>query len=269
MAGQRIEVEYAPFWPRVGAMLIDTLLIAMIATPFLVLVYGPAYWLHEGLIAGPADFLISWVMPAIATLLFWHYRQATPGKIALSMRVVDADTGETLSGGQALGRYLAYFVAMAPLFLGVIWVAFDPRKRGWHDKLAGSVVVRASSRGAAPVHFRDAPRNREATEADARAPFSRERPDNTVVWVLLALVVALAWLLALREKPAIPVTPDWATQRTFAMPPAVAPPVASAPPVAPLPVPPAYHEPTAAERRDAQRRADEAMKIIEKTTPEM
>ena len=103
--------------------------------------------------AGPADFLISWILPAIAVIAFWFYRQATPGKSALSLRVLDADTGERLSLGQAVGRYLGYFVSIIPLCIGLIWVAFDSRKQGWHDKLAGTVVVRAKSRGSQPVRF--------------------------------------------------------------------------------------------------------------------
>jgi len=44
-------------------------------------------------------------------------------------------------------------VAMIPLFAGIIWVAFDPRKQGWHDKLAGTVVVRPKRRGPEAVRF--------------------------------------------------------------------------------------------------------------------
>ncbi len=71
----------------------------------------------------------------------------------LSLRVVDATTGNTLSVGQSLGRYLGYYVSTIPLLIGLIWVAFDSKKQGWHDKLAGTVVVRARSRGSEPVKF--------------------------------------------------------------------------------------------------------------------
>lgn len=148
------EVEYAGFWIRVGAALIDTLLLAAIMLPLLVSIYGWAYF-GEGttFFAGPADFLISWILPAVAVIAFWLTRQATPGKMVLSLRVVDATTGDTLSIGQSLGRYLGYYVSTIPLLLGLIWVAFDSRKQGWHDKLAGTVVVRSKSRGAEPVRF--------------------------------------------------------------------------------------------------------------------
>lgn len=73
--------------------------------------------------------------------------------MAVSVRVVDADTGGPLTVGQSIGRYVAYFVSILPLFLGILWVAFDPRKQGWHDKLAGTVVVRSKQYGTEPVRF--------------------------------------------------------------------------------------------------------------------
>ena len=147
------QLEYVGFWPRVGAALIDTALIAMICWPIVTMIYGRKYWLSEAMIKGPADFLISWVMPAVAVVLFWVYRQATPGKIAIGARIVDAVTGEKPSTGQLIGRYFAYYVSIIPLMLGLVWVAFDPRNQGWHDKLAGTVVVRAKNRGPVPVKF--------------------------------------------------------------------------------------------------------------------
>ena len=151
---QPTDVEYAGFWIRVGAALIDTLLIVAVTFPLLLWIYGWSYFGDEtGFIAGPADFLISWVAPAIAVILFWLYRQATPGKMMLSLRVVDATTGGTLSVGQSIGRYFGYYVSMIPLFIGMIWVGFDSKKQGWHDKLAGTVVIRSKARGAEPVRF--------------------------------------------------------------------------------------------------------------------
>lgn len=67
--------------------------------------------------------------------------------MAISAKIVDARTGQPASTGQLIGRYFAYFVAMLPLFLGIVWVAFDKRKQGWHDKLAGTVVVKQKKRG--------------------------------------------------------------------------------------------------------------------------
>lgn len=146
-------LEYAGFWVRVGASLIDTVLMLLVTFPLLLAIYGWQYFSAEEMIAGPADFLISWVLPAVAVVLFWVHRQATPGKAVFSLRVVDADSGESLSVGQSIGRYLAYFLSSLPLGLGLIWVGLDSHKQGWHDKLANTVVVRPKKRGPQPVSF--------------------------------------------------------------------------------------------------------------------
>lgn len=148
------DLEFVGFWPRVGAALIDSLLILVICVPLVTMIYGREYWASSRILQGPADFLINWVLPAIAIVLFWVYRQATPGKMAIAARIVDARTGERPSTRQLVVRYLGYYVAMLPLMLGILWVAFDPRKQGWHDKLAGTVVVRPKKRGPVPVNFR-------------------------------------------------------------------------------------------------------------------
>lgn len=146
MAPNTSELEYVGFWLRVGASLIDTVLVAMIAWPVLTAVYGREYWTSDVLLHGPVDFLVSWVLPAVAVLLFWTYRQATPGKIAIGARIVDAGTGAAPTNGRLFIRYLGYYVSTLPLLLGFLWVAFDSRKQGWHDKMAGTVVVRPRRR---------------------------------------------------------------------------------------------------------------------------
>jgi uncharacterized RDD family membrane protein YckC len=138
------EIQYVGFWARVGAAVIDTIILLVIISPLLVAIYGWAYYDGDktGFIAGPADFFLNWILPAIVSIAFWLSKQATPGKMVISAKVVDAKTGGTLSPGQAIGRYLGYFVSLLPLGLGIFWVAFDAKKQGWHDKLAGTVVLR-------------------------------------------------------------------------------------------------------------------------------
>ncbi|MNY84055.1 RDD family protein [compost metagenome] len=147
------QLEYAGFWSRTGAALIDGILLLLITMPILIFIYGWEYLEAEDLVMGPADFLISWVLPALATVLFWLYKNATPGKMAIKAQVVDAQTGHSISVGQAMLRYLGYFLAILPLGLGIFWVAFDSRKQGWHDKIAGTVVVKRTNTGPEPVRF--------------------------------------------------------------------------------------------------------------------
>ena len=139
---EKAGIEYVGFWARVWAAIIDSLMISLIVFPVLIAIYGWVYFDSEKFIQGPVDLLISWIFPAAAVVGFWIYKSATPGKMVISAKIVDARTGKNPSRTQLIGRYFGYFVSMAPLMLGIIWVAFDKRKQGWHDKLAGTVVVR-------------------------------------------------------------------------------------------------------------------------------
>ena len=145
------EEEYAGFWIRTGAAIIDTILIVIIIAPILTVIYGKDYWMSESFSQGVWDVLLNYIVPAIAVILFWVSKSATPGKMALRLKIVDAKTGEKPSTGQFIGRYLGYYVSMIPLFLGIIWVGIDKRKQGWHDKLAGTVVIRNNKKE--PVRF--------------------------------------------------------------------------------------------------------------------
>ena len=138
------EQEYAGFWIRTGAAIIDTILILIIILPILTAIYGTDYWVSESFIQGYWDVLFNYILPAIAVIIFWVYKSATPGKMATKLTIVDAKTGGKPSTGQFIGRYLGYYVSMIPLFLGIIWVGIDKRKQGWHDKLAGTVVIRTN-----------------------------------------------------------------------------------------------------------------------------
>lgn len=145
------EQEYAGFWIRTGAALIDTILILIITLPILTAIYGPDYWSGESIFLGFWDALLNYILPAIAVIVFWVYKSATPGKMATKLTIVDAKTGGKPSTGQFIGRYLGYYISMIPLFLGIIWVGIDKRKQGWHDKLAGTVVIRSNK--TEPVKF--------------------------------------------------------------------------------------------------------------------
>ena len=89
-----------------------------------------------------ADYIFQVVVFFIVVLLFWVYKSATPGKMLLSMRIVDAETFEAPSHKQYILRFFGYFLSVIPLSLGFFWIALDKRKQGWHDKLAGTVVIK-------------------------------------------------------------------------------------------------------------------------------
>ena len=145
------DLEYAGFWVRVGASLIDTVLMMIIIWPILTMIYGQDYWLGESFVYGFWDFIFNYILPAIAVIVFWMYKSATPGKMALKLSIVDAKTGGKPTTGQLVGRYLAYYVSAIPLLMGFIWVGIDKKKQGWHDKLAGTVVLKSTA--PEPVSF--------------------------------------------------------------------------------------------------------------------
>lgn len=133
---------YVGFWQRVLASLIDTAIVALISAPLMYLVYGEMHPQTDVFIIGPMDVIINYLLPFIGVILFWVYKSATPGKMVIKAQIVDAKTGNKPSVKQSVIRYLGYFVSTIPFGLGLMWVGWDKRKQGWHDKLANTVVVK-------------------------------------------------------------------------------------------------------------------------------
>ena len=133
---------YAGFLIRLGGTIIDIILLLAVIWPILFVAYGPPYFMSDDLFLGPLDVLLNWVFPSIATIAFWIAKGATPGKMALGVRIVDAADGGRPDTAQFIGRYVASVLSLLALGLGYLWIVFDVRKQGWHDKLAGTVVVR-------------------------------------------------------------------------------------------------------------------------------
>jgi uncharacterized RDD family membrane protein YckC len=137
----QLESQPVGFWKRVLASLIDTVLIILITWPILYTIYGAAYFEGTQMSHGALDFLLTWFFPSVAVIVFWVYKSATPGKMAIGAKVVDAKTGGNVPVGRLILRYFGYYVSAIPLGLGLLWVGWDPRKQGWHDKIAGTLVV--------------------------------------------------------------------------------------------------------------------------------
>jgi uncharacterized RDD family membrane protein YckC len=135
--------EYVGFWRRVLATVIDTLLQLVVIVPLLLAIYGREYMAlaQVSAFAGFWDFVIQFVLPTIAVLVFWRYWGATPGKMAVSAKIVDADSGGPPATSRLVLRYLAYLVSLLPLGLGFLWIAIDRRKQGFHDKIAHTIVI--------------------------------------------------------------------------------------------------------------------------------
>jgi len=134
--------KYAGFWVRFGATIIDSILMSLIIWPLLFLLDGPQILDPDYTGFSPMGLVIQVVLPIVGVILFWVYRSATPGKILLNLKIVDADTGGKPSTGKFVLRYIGYILSTVALLIGFIWVAFDKRKQSWHDKLSNTVVIR-------------------------------------------------------------------------------------------------------------------------------
>jgi len=129
---------YVGFWQRLAAFLIDWLVVFVVYGPLVIVAFGSEYFSLE--VPRYWDAATGLVI-AVGTLLFWRYQGATPGKIAIAARIVDAQTGGSPGTARLVVRFFAYIVSALPLCLGFLWIAFDRRKQGWHDKIAGTVVI--------------------------------------------------------------------------------------------------------------------------------
>ncbi len=139
--------HYAGFWRRVAASLIDTVLFVALVTPLMLYLasIGIVDEWSSGRLLDPQGQSVSDLVIQIAvvviTVFFWVRFRGTPGKLLMGCHVISLRTGEAIGWGQALVRYLAYFVSILPLMLGILWVGWDRRKQGFHDKIARTVVV--------------------------------------------------------------------------------------------------------------------------------
>ena len=150
-------IAYAGFWIRVVALLIDEiilfvpLVIVFIATEGstftnytncvqsgeLTTVCSSAYLGSVGLFE-----LVALGASAVYSILLWALFGGTLGQRMLGLHVVDAATGQNIGLGRSIGRYVGFVISAIALDIGFIWAAFDPRKQGWHDKIASTFVVR-------------------------------------------------------------------------------------------------------------------------------
>lgn len=110
----------ARFWERLAAGFLDIILV------------------------GIATIIVHPLWPVIALAYFsalWAWKGTTVGGIVVGLKVVRTD-GKPLTFAVALVRSLAAAFSVVVLFLGYLWIAWDPEKQGWHDKIAGTLVLR-------------------------------------------------------------------------------------------------------------------------------
>jgi uncharacterized RDD family membrane protein YckC len=139
MAYSAPAASYGGFWIRAVAFIIDAIILGIVAgilaAIFHVNIQDPGSSSYQG--GGGLSLLIQLVYFAG----LWTYMGASIGQRIFGLRVVDANTGQPIGLGKAALRWLGMYVSFIVCLIGVIWVAFDGRKQGWMDKIAGTVVL--------------------------------------------------------------------------------------------------------------------------------
>jgi uncharacterized RDD family membrane protein YckC len=148
--------KFAGFWRRLVAYVIDStiitiiffvlFMIAMMAFLFGAMSVDSSEWLADLIDPTRASslFIFTWIFYAAMMLAYFTYFHGatgrTPGKMLLGLQVLSAD-GTPISYSIAFLRAVGYLVSGVLFNIGFIWAAFDKRKQGWHDKIAGTVVI--------------------------------------------------------------------------------------------------------------------------------
>jgi len=149
-----MEACFGGFWRRVVAYAIDNAILQVFYIILFIaglLIRGDNQTGWQGMDMALSDSFpdvgVIWVYYLITLFLdmiyfTWFHGSVgqTPGKMLLGLRVVQA-TGEPMTFGLAFLRWVGYLISKLVVYLGFIWIAFDHRKQGWHDKIAGTIVV--------------------------------------------------------------------------------------------------------------------------------
>ncbi|HEY0960760.1 MAG TPA: RDD family protein [Pseudomonadales bacterium] len=134
-------VKFAGFWSRLLAAVLDSIIQLLVLVPLFLVVFGPDIMADTTVLETPLGYTLNYGLPLLYVVVCWIWKSATPGKIMMGMAIVDADSGGKPPALRLVVRYVAYYISALPLFIGFLWVAFDRRKQGFHDKLARTVVV--------------------------------------------------------------------------------------------------------------------------------
>ncbi|HTL68438.1 MAG TPA: RDD family protein [Lacunisphaera sp.] len=125
-----VTLPRAGFWIRVGAAFLDFI---MVFVGGVILLKGI---LHLGL--GPGIIFLAWI---VYHPVMWKLKGTTIGGIICNLKVVRVDD-RPIDWGVAIVRAFTAFMSFIACGLGFIWVAFDDEKQSWHDKVAGTTIVR-------------------------------------------------------------------------------------------------------------------------------
>ena len=141
------EYQYAGFLERFLALLIDSFILSTIISAGIFALFGSTdveEMLVDGLtgISAVIYTFLTFIFPALYSILLWMKYGGTPGKLILGIKVVNEETGENLGLIRSIVRYIGYLISFIPFLIGYFWAIIDGKNRTWHDMIAGSVVIK-------------------------------------------------------------------------------------------------------------------------------
>ena len=134
-------LEYAGFWIRLGAGIIDSLILLLIFYIVYTLISEWTKTLPLPTIFILVTIFISFLIKITYFVSFWVWKGQTPGKLIMGIKIIRTDSSP-ITWPYALLRYFGYILSAIILFIGFIWIAFEERKQGLHDKIADTYVVK-------------------------------------------------------------------------------------------------------------------------------
>ncbi len=140
---------YGGFWRRFVAKFVDGLLVSVVVMP---LTFGAGIAIGASAAANSGNVGLVVLMQVVLQLValglgilyetfFTRKYDATPGKLALGLKLLRAD-GSKLSVGRIIGRYFAHWLNAFTLLIGYVIAAFDGEKRGLHDRICDTRVIK-------------------------------------------------------------------------------------------------------------------------------
>jgi uncharacterized RDD family membrane protein YckC len=139
-----VAMEYAGFWIRGAAFIIDALIIGVasivLLLPFYPFLFGEGEELTAVIIQAVWQILILGLQAGYVIFFLGRYG-ATPGKMAVGVKVVTAEGGP-ISYARATGRFFAEILSGCTCYIGYLIAAFDVQKRALHDHICNTRVIR-------------------------------------------------------------------------------------------------------------------------------
>ncbi|HSW42066.1 MAG TPA: RDD family protein [Patescibacteria group bacterium] len=159
-AGPAPGIQFAGHGARLGAFILDAILVSVFVTAFALVLtlvlFGSLEWSVDAsgdvvfgdtaaaagsILLAVAGFTLISILALLYFPLSWARGGQTPGMRVTGIRVVSDRDGSRIGWGAAILRLIGWWISAAAFYFGFAWILIDSRRRGWHDLIAGTCVI--------------------------------------------------------------------------------------------------------------------------------